>query len=285
MAKSVQLALDVLETLADAGVPQRLTDIADTVEQPKPTVHRILSDLVARGYVAQMADDRYRLGMRCVTLGAATADSYGVLTIARPYLEKLNAQTRETILLAFYERGEIVYLDKVDSHFAVAPKSHVGARVPAAAVSTGRALLAFQGAGEIERVVDDGLQQFTANSVTTREQLEDLLAEVRRDDIASNFNSYRDGVCGFAAPVRDHAGVVVASIGCCLPYERVDPSRDNITKAVRSAAAKLSMELGYRPPHKSLDLTDSPRPTSGSEIMPSQPIEKMEPAGQGRRDL
>lgn len=260
MAKAVQLVLDILETLADAGVPQRLTVIADAVGQANSSVHRTLANLIERGYVAQMPDDRYRLGMRCVTLGAATADSYGVLAIARPYLEKLNAQTRETVLLAFYEQGEVVYLDKVDAHFAVAPKSHVGARVPSAAVSTGRALLAFQGAREIERVAGEGLKQFTPNSVTTREQLEELLEQVRREDIASNITSYREGVCGFAAPVRDHTGVVVASIGCCLPHERVDPSRDNIVNSVRSAVAELSMELGYRPPRNSLQLTGTPEP-------------------------
>lgn len=248
MSKSVHLAFDVLELLEDEGAPLRLTDVAVRLEQAKATIHRTLAALEARGYAVQLDDERYRLGVRCVTLGASAADLLDLRTVARGHLEALNAATRENVHLAVYERGEVIYLDKIDSHHAVAPKSRVGERAPSVAVSTGRALLAYQSATEIERVIEAGLPAFTPRSITEPDRLLALLEQIREEGLARNHSSWRDGVCGVAAPIRDHTGMVVASVGCCLPEPRFTEDRQaELEAAVLDAADAISHQLGHRP--------------------------------------
>lgn len=98
--------------------------------------------------------------------------------------------------LAVHDDGWVVYLEKAESRHPVAPVSRIGDRVPAHLVATGRAILAY----------------------LPEEQLDaEIVAETRRRGWALNRDSYREGVSGVAAPIRDCTGGVVASIGCCFP--------------------------------------------------------------------
>lgn len=251
MSRAVHLTLDILERLVQDGEPMRLTEFASGLEQPKATVYRALATLEERGYIARLPDERYRLGVRCLELGASTGDMLDLRAVARENIEKLSAETEESVHLAVYERGEVVYVDKVDSMLPVAPKSRVGTRAPATSIATGRALLAFQSAAEIDRVLSEPAVAYTQNTMTDPDELRAMLEQVRRDDLARNDGSWRDGVSGIAAPVRDHTGVVVASIGCCMPSMRLTESRRGpVSRAVLDAAANVSRELGYRVPGK-----------------------------------
>lgn len=73
--------------------------------------------------------------------------------VAAPLLAQLNEETGETIHLAVYDHGDVVYIEKLESRQPVVAKSYVGRRCPATCVATGRALLAFEPAEEIERVL------------------------------------------------------------------------------------------------------------------------------------
>lgn len=247
MSKATNLALDVLERFVAAGTPLRLTEIATELSQPKATVYRALSTLEERGYVSQLPDERYQLGIRCLELGASTSEMMDLRAVAHAHMTELCSVTEENIHLALYDRGEVVYVDKIDSPLPVAPKSRIGTRAPAAAVATGRALLAFQSTTEIERVLSEGLVSYTAQSITDPGEMRALLERVRVEGVATNECSWREGVSGIAAPIRDYTGVVVASVGCCMPAERLtDARRAGITDAVLTAAAAISRELGYQ---------------------------------------
>jgi DNA-binding IclR family transcriptional regulator len=112
-------------------------------------------------------------------------------------------------------------------------------------VATGRALLAFQPRAEIERVLSGPLPAYTQRSVTRPPELDALLDQVRRDGYAVNHSSYREGVGGVAAPVRDYTGSPVASVGICLPEQRFGADRfDALREATVDAAIAISAALG-----------------------------------------
>lgn len=247
MSKTIHLALDLLETMADGGAPARLTELATALDQAKPTIHRALAALEERGYVVQLPDERYRLGVRCLELGSSSAEVLDVRAVARPHIEALSQETDENVHLAIYDRGDVVYVDKVDSAQPVAPRSRVGTRAPATAVATGRATLAFQTQAEVERVLARPLPQYTPRSITDPDEMMELLEQIRVTGVAINQSSWREGVCGLAAPVRDHTGVVVASVGCCMPEVRFPESRrPELAAAVLGAAAEISRQLGHQ---------------------------------------
>ena len=81
-------------------------------------------------------------------MGPATlflADAYrsqvAFSEIARPFLERLNRETKETVHLFVFEHGEFFYLDKLESPYQVRMHSRVGVKGSLLHLSAGRALL------------------------------------------------------------------------------------------------------------------------------------------------
>lgn len=246
-SRSLNRALDAMEMLARAGRPLGLGELTEGLEATKPSVHRALRTLQARGYVSQDAvSGRYGLGIRCFELSSLWAQGLDVRVVARPHLRALNEAVGETVHLGVYEQGEVVYVEKLDSPRPVIAVSFVGRRYPSTVVSTGRALLAYQRSEEIDRVLSAPPQSYTSHTVTDPAALREVLAAVRRDGYATNVSGLREGVCGVAAPIRDHTGLVVASVGCCMPDVRFDEERRPILqRATLDAARAISHELGW----------------------------------------
>jgi DNA-binding IclR family transcriptional regulator len=247
-AGSAQLdrALDILELLARSGGPEGLTEIARRVGGPKATIHRLLATLQARGYVSQdPRTSRYSAGVRCFELGSMWAQNLDLRAVAAPHLAWLNDRTGETVHLAVYDHGDVVYVDKLESPHPVVAKSYVGRRCPATCVATGRALLAYQPAEEINEILAGPLPAYTEKSLTDAAGVRRLLEQIRRDGFAVNRGSYRDGVGGVAAPIRDHTAGVVASVGVCLPEHRFGPDRFDLLRDLTvEAAVAISVSLG-----------------------------------------
>ena len=242
----LERALDILELLARTGSPVGLTEIARSVGGPKATVHRLLATLQGRGYVTQEAHGPlYSAGVRCFELGSLWAQNLDLRAIAGPELRALNEDTGETVHLAIYDHGDVVYVDKLESRHPVVARSHVGRRCPATCVATGRVLLAFQPAAEIRSVLGTPIPSYTEHTVTEPGALAELLAEVRRNGYGVNHESYRAGVGGVAAPIRDHTGAAIASVGLCLPEQRFGPDRFGALRdRTVAAAGEISRALG-----------------------------------------
>ena len=213
--------LDVLEVLVGSGRSVALSELSELTSTPKATLHRILHTLNARGYVGQDDDStRYSAGIRCFELGSMWAQNLDLRSVAAPFLAALNADAKETVHLGVYEGGDVVYIDRLESPLQVIAKSYVGRRCPATCVATGRVLLAYSTRAEIARVLGEPLPAYTEQSITDPDELARMLEEVRMNGFGINHSSYRDEVGGIAAPVRDHTGQVVASVGLCIPEHR-----------------------------------------------------------------
>jgi DNA-binding IclR family transcriptional regulator len=240
-------ALDIVESLARTGRPQSFGEISSTVAAPKATTHRLLATLVARGYATQDArSGQYTAGIRCFELGSLWAQNLDLRALAAPWLAELNDATLETVHLAIYDQGDIVYIEKLESPQPVVAKSFVGRRCPAFCVATGRALLAHQITEEIERALAEPLPRFTDATVVDPLGLDALLADVRAHGVAVNHGCFREGVGGVAVPVRDHTGAAVAAVGLCLPEHRFGPDRfDLLRDATFAAAQAISERLGF----------------------------------------
>ncbi|HEY1706479.1 MAG TPA: IclR family transcriptional regulator [Trebonia sp.] len=246
-ARQSDRIFDILEFLARSARPRSLGEVAEAVKAPKPTTHRILSALVRRGYASHdAAAGEYGIGIRCFELGSLWAASLDLRQLASPHLRSLNTATQETVHLAIYDHGDVVYIDKIESPLPIVASSFVGRRSPASCVATGRVLLAYQPERELSRVLEGALPRFTDATVTDPAALRELLDQVRRTGAGVNHGALRDGVGGVAVAVRDRTGVVVASVGVCLPEIRFGPDRfETLLGEVVRAGRAISADLGY----------------------------------------
>ena len=149
------------------------------------------------------------------------------------------------------EGGEAVYVERVEARRALRVPSAIGRAYPAHATNLGKVLLAFQPAGEVERIVAErGLEGFTPHTITDAARLDEDLAIICERGFSIDNEEYDEGLRCIGAPVWDHSRNVVAAIGIGGPVTRVTPDRiDELAALVMDAARGLSRRLGaFRPP-------------------------------------
>ena len=89
--QSIERALDIIEALADYHDGLGVTEIATRIGLNKSTVHRILSTLMARGYVSKTDKGTYRLGINLIEVVSCYINNLELQTEARPYVAQTTA--------------------------------------------------------------------------------------------------------------------------------------------------------------------------------------------------
>ena len=246
---SAASTLEILEFIGASGGPVTLSAVVQGTGKPKGTVHRMLSTLVNTGYLAQDGDrSRYALTLKLWRIGSSAVGRLDMLKVARPHLEALMAGTDETVHVSVLdESGDIVYVSKVESPRSIRVQTQIGQVSPAWCTATGRSLLAFNPA-VAERVLARPLAARTAKTVTDPKRVRAALREVGANGHAVTRAENHPEMGGIAAPVRDHSGAVVASIGIGIPVFRMN--RELVARCIPQvvrAARAVSNELGCPP--------------------------------------
>lgn len=244
---SAAATLDVLEVIGQAGEPTTLTAVVEKTGKPKGTVHRMLATLVNTGFLVQDPEtSRYSLTLKLWRLGAAAIGRLDVVKVARPWLERLVAETDETVHMSVLDvSGGIVYISKVESPRSIRVQTQIGQLSPAWCTATGRSILAFNPVA-LERALAGPLVPRTEKTVIDPKRIRAAIREIATAGYAVTRAENHPEMGGIAAPVRDHSGTVIAAIGIGVPAFRMSRELvDQCVPHVVQAAAGISSELGY----------------------------------------
>jgi IclR family transcriptional regulator, KDG regulon repressor len=247
MLESADRVLRALEVCTPAERNLSLSEIAERLGLPKSSVYRLLATLAAHGFVERDATTRrYRLGIRLFEIGSAAIHERGLHSATHPVLEELAVTTGETCHVAVLSGAEAVYIYKIDGPSSFSMTSRVGGRAPCHCTSIGKVLIAWGGEELLKRLAWAGLRPYTSRTITNVSQLGVELERVRALGYALDRDEYEENLCCAAAPVRDHAGQVVAAIGIAGPSHRLTTENlDRLVPAVVGAAGAVSRNLGY----------------------------------------
>ncbi|MCL4544340.1 MAG: IclR family transcriptional regulator [Chloroflexi bacterium] len=232
------------------GEPARsVTELAQTLRMHKSTVHRLLATLAGLGYVVQdPVTERYSLGLKVLDLAASMAPTIDVRGRALPVMQRLAATAQETVHLGILVDGEVACIESVASDRPLAVMRLVGKHGPVHVSSMGKVLLAHQPATIVEQVLARrGLLRCTPHSIIDRQAFLEELARVRQRGWAANLEEEELGLGCVAAPIRDHAGAVVAAVSIAAPTIRLQGAQlDQQVRSVVAVAKEISGALGYR---------------------------------------
>ncbi|MCG8543002.1 MAG: IclR family transcriptional regulator [Alphaproteobacteria bacterium] len=240
--------LRILEAVALAKKPPKLTEIATLIDRPKSSTHRLLAALCTAGFLKREEKTRaYMLTTKMWSLGVSVFAEYDLPKIARPHLEDFMVKTNEASHLAVLEGvRNVVFIDRVRSGQLIAVNSFAGDRFPAFSSASGRAILAFQGDAIVDAALAPPLTSSTPRTVTEPSSLKTILESVRRDGVAVVKGETYEERAGVAAPIRDHTGHVIAACGVAVPVFRLNDALIEILIATaKEAARRISHDLGY----------------------------------------
>jgi IclR family pca regulon transcriptional regulator len=251
LSQSLERGLAVLCTFTPDRPVVGISELSRELGLTRSTTHRYVATLATLGFLEQDdATRKYRLGPRVLDLGFATLGSMGLREIAAPHLRRLADATGHTSNLAIRDDTDVILIDRVRGRpgryhhleFAL----HVGSRIPAYCSATGKALLAFLPAPDLDRILDRiDLVQRGPRTLTDRGALLADLERVRRTNIAVNDEELESALRSIAAPVRARTGEVVASVNVAIPWSPVAMSElvSRLGPAVQATANEISARV------------------------------------------
>ena len=243
---SVDKAMELLELLLRRRMPMTLQELSAAVGYPKSTVHALLATLRRHEMVRQNDDGRYALGIRLFECGCAVAEGWDVSRVARPYLERLAAQTGASAFISVLEGDHAISLDQCAGGDGLQVIPEVGSRLPLHATAQGKLFLSqLSESDAMQRLQRSGMTAYTPHTVTDPAALLRALEPIRRDGYAVENGEYKIGLRAAAAPVSDRSGKVRYALGVVGLFRRVESAEfQYAAEQTILLARQLSQALG-----------------------------------------
>lgn len=248
-AQSVSRAIALLKAFDDTHPEWNLGDLSGYVSLNKTTVHRLLAALESEGLIVRAAQSgHYRLGAELIRLGGCAMRSNDLRTAARPELESLARESRESVVIEILMGNHTLILDGASNSDPMSISQDIGAKLPVHATSTGKMLLALSPQPEIDKFLSAPLVALTPNTITGPAVLASELEQIRRQGYAQAVGELEVGFVSIAAPVLDQNRTIVGALGIGGPALRLTEERiPDMVASLQVAARRVSRRLGYRP--------------------------------------
>jgi IclR family acetate operon transcriptional repressor len=191
-SKKIFLILELLAIKGEASI----TEISKNLVFGISLVHRLLSILKDLGYVGQDGQNKkYYASLKLLEIGSLVRGRINLIQIARPFMESFKNVINETMLLAFLDGGEVVYIDSVTSGNTLNIDLSPGMRVPAYATALGKILLADLPQEILEQVLLSlKFKKFTSKTVRSARELKIELVKVKEEGFAIDAGEIDDSV-------------------------------------------------------------------------------------------
>ena len=162
--RTLNRALDILEVFLEIEDDNiRLSELARLSGLNKATVNRIVSDLVARGYLNQPKPrGKYYLGTKFIRFNQLIMQKSKLEQVAPPYLTKLAESVKDCVFLSVLDGEHALVTAVIDSQHVLRIALEVGVRIPLYCTGQGKAILA----GMTEAELDQYLSKVTLKRFT-----------------------------------------------------------------------------------------------------------------------
>src|SRR4051794_15658291 len=205
-SQTLSRGLKLLDLIAAGGEGVAVRDLARASGLPRSIVQRLLQTLEAEGFLERHPSQvGYRLSIKMWSLGCVAVRRLNVREVARPVLEDLARKTNEMVKIGVLDGQEVVYLDGVECVQPVRAYVPIGGRLPAHAIATGKAILAY--------LPPEKLSSFLSQITPNPEALLKDLERTRKRGFAINRGERDQEVSAVAAPLFDALGHSIGSIG------------------------------------------------------------------------
>jgi DNA-binding IclR family transcriptional regulator len=244
-------ALRTLQVLHAFALPPHRLGLAEVVAQlglERNQAYRSLKTLEAAGFLVATDDARFEPGPAAAALATASARylNASLVEIARPYLDRISSETRETVHLFARLGDRVVCVDRRESPENVRLVSVLGRSFALHAGAVPKAVLAHLSdrdrAANLARLGE--LPSYTARTARDAPALEAELALVRERGYAVSDEDFDAFARGVGAAILAPDGTPLGGLSVGGPSFRVDDTTlHRFADLVRTAAHDIARHL------------------------------------------
>lgn len=241
----VARAATILAAVARASDGARLVDLAHETGIARPSVHRLLHDLIEVGYITQGDDRLYRLGSDLFLLGLNAPTPGWDLGALRRVASGLADSTGDTVYISIRQFDGVHYLVREEGSYPIrAQLVDVGDTKPYTSSYSGLALLSTQSPGEQDKALNartfDVPEGWLGNT-DVEALLREKLTDASTNGWCGGLSIVYPGVAGMAALVptqgrRPYMAISISAVDTRLTAERIDALSTPLLEAANELA-------------------------------------------------
>ncbi|QAA94218.1 IclR family transcriptional regulator [Pollutimonas thiosulfatoxidans] len=246
--KSVHIAFDVLEAVANSPRDVGVTELTELLGSTKATIFRHLQTLVARGYISQnLHSARYRLGVKAQLLGRLYEERFDLLTGAEPIIRSLRDTLKQTIALGVVSPRGVTIMETMLSQNTLEIGVRRGSEMAFHSTAQGKVALAFSRQPLMDTVKQQYQTRYTEHTICDLREIELQTRLARERGWATASQEMVLGINAIAVPILNDTGDCIATLAVVgsMQFVRPVPSAEQV-KALQQAANLISANLGYR---------------------------------------
>ncbi|WP_158582932.1 IclR family transcriptional regulator [Lysinibacillus yapensis] len=244
---SVKNALRILRQFTPKLPELGISDIAERIELPSSTVHRLVKELEIEGFLVQNSKNKkYRLGLSIITLGGIVQSHQEIYEEAKPILANLASEFLLPAHICVMEHHKVVYLLREMGEQPVKLITKSGRYNDLHCTAEGLAILAFKSQKIIQDIISKPLTKYTDYTITDPKELKKAIQQIRYKRFAIQKDTFDIGYISFAVPIQDYTGEVVSSLALIGHSKYVKESQyKEIFSRLQKEAKVISEMLGY----------------------------------------
>jgi DNA-binding IclR family transcriptional regulator len=251
--QSVEIGGRLLLVLAQHPSPMTLKDLAAKAGLPASRAHTYL---VSFGRLRLIEQDpvtgRYALGAAALQVGLSCLHQLDTLKAATPVAEALALAIDQTVAIAVWANFGPTIVRYIEASQPLHVSMRVGTVMSILGTATGRAFAATLPRHQLEQAMEgafgDGPRRLDRSAVKdVAQEIQDIQAELRQHGVVRAAGRPIPSVNAFSAAAFDHEGKAVLVITALGHEDNFSADwNSGIARAVRQAAADVSLRLGFR---------------------------------------
>ncbi len=246
MVQSIDRAMQIVRALIsdESKLQWTITELAGHTKLPISTVHRLISTLIQHGLVEQAADSKqYKAGHLWMEVGLRLLENVNYRVVARPIMEALALDVKESIYLSIPHGTDAIIIDRVDSPLNVRIIDSLGLRIPLNIGAANKTILA-----NIDEREADAIIRKLIPEEEDRQAFRAKLRDAKKNGYAVSYGERTEGTASIAAPIIGYGQKMIGALSIgVLSYQITDERLSFLIQKVTAAAELISQKIGKTP--------------------------------------
>jgi DNA-binding IclR family transcriptional regulator len=244
--------LDIIEYLAHDPAGATKSQLARELNRTVSEIFRMLLCLERRGYIAQVAEDRYSLTLKLFKLVQEHPPTERLITYALPIMERLAHDTFQSCHMGVIEGDHVVILAQVNAPSNQGFYVKLGSTVDLMDSSSGYVILAWQDATQRQRTISNWKRDTGKKPPSDMTIHLDRLRKIGHERRPSYVVK---GVINISFPIFDDRGVALGALTVpFIEHHKSSYPEAKTIEALGKAAAEITNAIGGRFPETTVRL-------------------------------